>query len=318
MKMRSLLCVTAIAAAVAGCGLNPVKMSPPTFGDKFGVVIEFTNALNLPIGAKVTFEGGTVGTIRAVGLADGVVAVAANINSGVSIPSDATAAIVQDTILGDSYVKVTRSDADGGSGTTTAPPLGDGARIPVSRTQPPASIEDMMTTMSWFLGTGSLQKIGATLRRVNAVLPKTDDETRRVATTLSADLRSIAKNSDELDRMLDTMHRGTAILAGQADNFVDLTSDSGLDFWNKLFSTLTGLVVAVTSLDSIVTNSPWLIPVVDSGSTMLEQAGVPGGGGRQIGFADQPGTESTLLPFLTNPPVVVTGVPVPERPRTGR
>lgn len=309
MTMRSLLGLGAIAAAiasaVAGCGLNPVKMPPPAFGDKFGVVIEFSNALNLPLGAKVTFEGGTVGAVSDVGLDKVVVAVTANINAGTTIPSDATAAIVQDTILGDSYVKLTRSDAD--AVTDTARPLGDGARIPVDRTQPPASVEDMMTTMSWFLGTGSLQRIGATLRGINAVLPKTDADTRRVATTLAADLRSIAKNSDDLDRTLDTLQRSAGILADQADNFEDLASDSGLDFWNKMFTTLTGVVVAVTSLNSILANSSWLIPAVDSASNMWEQVGVPGGGGpAQIGFADQAPVNRTLLPFLTNPPVVLT------------
>lgn len=298
MTMRCLLCIAAITAALAGCGLNPVKMSPPSFGDKYPVVIEFTNALNLPIGAKVTFEGGAVGAVRDVSLDHGAVAVTANINAGTAIPGDATAAIVQDTILGDSYIKLTRSDA----GIGTAPSLTDGARIPVDRTQPPASIEDMMTTMSWFLGTGSLQQIGVTLRRVNAVLPKTDADTRRVASTLSADLRSIARSSDELDRALDSLHRSASILADRVDNWQDLVSDASMDFWTKLFGTLTGVVVAVTSLNYMVANSSWLIPVLDSGSNMLEQVGVPGGGGpERVRFADQP-----LLPFLTSPPVVVT------------
>lgn len=310
MKTRYLLCIGAIASTVAGCGLNPVKMQPPTLGDTYPVVIEFANALNLPLGAKVAFEGGTVGTVRDVSLGNGAVAVTAGIDTGVTIPGDATAAIVQDTILGDSYVKLTRPDA----GTTTASPLAAGSHIRTERTKPPASIEDMMTTLSWFLGTGSLQQMGATLRRVNAALPKTDAETRRVATALSADLRSIAQNSDDLDRTLDNLHHSTAILADRAETLQDLVSDASLDFWNKLFTTLTGVIVIVTSLHSIGTSTSWVLPVLDSSSNMLEQLGVPGGGGGdEIGFTDQ-GRGTTLLPFLTNPPPVVTRAPVPESP----
>ncbi|MGC7349552.1 MlaD family protein, partial [Mycobacteroides abscessus] len=75
--------IIVMATVTAGCGLNPVKMRPPTLleSQAIPVVIEFSNALNLPLGAKVSYGGNTVGSVRSVRLDDGVVAVTAEVDA---------------------------------------------------------------------------------------------------------------------------------------------------------------------------------------------------------------------------------------------
>ncbi|MUM19893.1 MlaD family protein [Mycobacteroides sp. CBMA 271] len=305
IRQRSpLVWVVLVATTVSGCGLNPVRMQPPTFGGPptVRVVLEFSSALNLPAGAKVTYEGDNVGSVRSVALEGGVVAVAANLDSQARIPAASTAAIVQDTVLGDCYVSLGRP-----AGVDTGPSLTDGARIPVGRTRPPASIEDMMTSLSSFIGSGSIQRLGGMLHTVNAAMPPTTDQTRKVAATVARDLRSLASNSAEVDRSIDTLGELAASLKNQAGVLDDFLTADSVDFWTKIWAGIASVIGVLSALGDIFGRGAWLIPLLDSVSTALEQTGPPGGGSTIDTFTNQ-----TLLPFLLDPRVEIAEVATPD------
>ncbi|WP_418002824.1 MlaD family protein [Mycobacterium sp. PDNC021] len=293
-----------IAFSVSGCGLNPVKMQPPAIGGPptFQVVIDFSSALNLPAGAKVTYEGDNVGSVRSVVLQAGVVAVTANLDSQARIPAASTAAIVQDTVLGDSYVSLSRP-----AGGEAGPSLAEGARIPVSRSRPPASIEDMMTSLSSFIGSGSIQRLQKVVRNVNAAMPQTTGEARNTAATLARDLRSLATNSAEVDRSIDTLGALAASLNNQAGVLDDFLTPVSADFWTKFWTAISSVVRTLGGLGDIVRKGAWLVPFLDSVSTAFEQTGPPGGGSTIDTFTNQ-----TLLPFLFDPRVEITEVTTPD------
>ncbi|MUL67112.1 hypothetical protein BOO86_21745 [Mycobacterium sp. CBMA 234] len=297
------LAVAVVATALSGCGINPVKMSSPDIGGppSFRATIEFSSALNLPAGAKITYQGTGVGIVRAVTLDHGVVDVKVDIDKQVRIPDSATAAIVQDTVLGDSYVALTKSaTAD------SAALLTDGARIPVGQTRPPTSIEDMLTTVATLLGSGSIQRLQNAFHNVNAALPKSDDDARKIATTVAQDLRALARNSTDLDGTISNLSRVSRSLNDQKDTFDALLTDSSVAFWTKYFGTVAKVTKILASVGGLANDGYWVVPVLDSVSTALEQTGV-GSGGAVDQFTDQ-----TLLPFLTDPRIQITDVVTPE------
>ncbi|MGV0625540.1 MlaD family protein [Mycolicibacter minnesotensis] len=307
---RPLVTLAVLAATIAGCGVNPVRMQLPEFGtETIDVVIEFGNALNLPTGAKVGFNGSDVGKVRDVRLDGDLVAVTASLDKESPIPADCTAAIVQDTLLGDTYISLTGPPLEG----QPAPPLTDGAVIPMSHTSPPSSIEDTLVTLSSFLGGGALQQLQTALRRLHSTLPPTVDETRRLATTLSADLRDMAANSQELDRTVDQLSRVSASLSSKAEYLQDIASEASIDFWGKALGAITSVVDVILSADDLVRNALWLLPVLDSISTAMEQVGVASGPDRYA-FADQAidFTAQTLLPFLADPRLRIGQVVTPD------
>lgn len=297
--------ILAVAIVTAGCGLNPVKMRPPTLSESqvIPVVIEFSNALNLPLGAKVSYGGNAVGSVRSVRLDNGVVVVAADVDASAGVPSDATAAIVQDTVLGDSYVSLNKPTgaAEG------APALAAGARIPVSRTRPPNSIEDMMVTLSSFIGSGSFQRLQGMLRQVNASTPQDIEDLRRVSSTIARDIRSLAGNTSGLDRSIDNLSRLASTLKKNAAYVEDFTSAASVDFWSKFWGVVGSVVGLLGSLGDLLFKGVWIVPFLDSVSTALEQTGPPGGGSSIDTFTNQ-----TLLPFLLDPQVQITQAATPD------
>lgn len=297
--------ILAVAIVTAGCGLNPVKMRPPTLSESqmIPVVIEFSNALNLPLGAKVSYGGNAVGSVRSVRLDNGVVAVAADVDASAGVPSDAMAAIVQDTVLGDSYVSLNKPTgaAEG------APALAAGARIPVSRTRPPNSIEDMMVTLSSFIGSGSFQRLQGMLRQVNASMPQDIEDLRRVSSTIARDIRSLAGNTSGLDRSIDNLSRLASTLKNNAAYVEDFTSAASVDFWSKFWGVVGSVVGLLGSLGDLLFKGVWIVPFLDSVSTALEQTGPPGGGSSIDTFTNQ-----TLLPFLLDPQVQITQSVTPD------
>lgn len=304
MSWRSAVWTAAVILTMSGCGINPVKMHPPSFGGPatVRVVIEFSDVLNLPMGAEVTYEGSEVGSVRAVYVDKSAVAVTVSLDRTSQIPSGSTAAIVQDTVLGDSYISLSRPP-----GTDASSPLIDGDRIPLSRTRPPTSVEDMMTTLATFLGTGSIQRVQGVLRRVNLSMPQSVGETENAAATLAKDLRNLADHTGDLDQSIDHLGRLASVLKRNADVVDDLTTVNSLDFWTKYLDGIGSVITLLTRLGGIMANGAWLIPMLDSVSTALEQTGEIGGGASQAAFNNQ-----TLLPFLTDPRVQITEVVTPD------
>lgn len=296
MRRQLTAALLVLAATIAGCGLNPVRMQVPDVSGtkKLGIVIEFSNALNLPAGSRVAYEGVDVGVVRGVNLGNGVARVNVDVDSAAAIPGNSSAAIVQDTILGDSYIRLAKP-----TDSAMAPALTAGAAIPVSRTLPPTSIEDMMSTLSSFLGTGSLQQIQGMLRRLNRAMPNDPASLHRDASTLAADLRNLAVNGDQIDRTLANVSDLATVLRNRKDYLDDYLSDRSQQVWALVPPTVAKVLALVGGAGSLIVQGYWLIPVFDSVATAMEQTGVP---------SVRDFTNQTLLPFALDPRVDITSV----------
>lgn len=297
MKPQLAAVFLVLISVMSGCALNPVRMQVPDFtgAHKFGVVIEFSNVLNLPAGSRIAYEGADVGVVRGVKLDHGVAQVSAELDGAAQIPGDSTAAIVQDTVLGDSYIRLARPAGD-----IAAPPLTAGAVVPIARTLPPTSIEDMMAILSSFLGTGSLQKLQSVLRRMNRAMPSDPTEAVQVAATLASDLRNLAAHTGEVDRTLAGLGDLAKVLQERSEYVdEDYLSDHGQLFWHVIPNATTSVLSMIGGVGSLIGQGYWLIPLFDSVATALEQTGVP---------SFQNFTNQALLPFALNPRVDITTV----------
>ncbi|MFF2555033.1 MlaD family protein [Nocardia sp. NPDC058058] len=303
-NMRHTLAVV-IATALAGCSANPADLPMPDDLIRYGypLTVEFANALNLPAGAKVSFDGAGVGTVRGIELRAGVVAVEVEIDDGIAIPADSTATITQDTVLGDAYIKIDRPGADANNAALTP-----NTRINRDHTVSPAPLEDTLAVLANFLGTGSVQRIEQTIGKMNAALPPTADGVRKVAGTLAADVRALAADTNDLDRMLASADGIAQAVNRHAPDLENILSPHAMKLWANLRLLIANIGILLPSVGSVYTGGNWLVPVIDSLATTLDNASGTGVGFAGTGASVQHFLRTTLMPLLSKPRVDVTSL----------
>ncbi|MFD6196474.1 MlaD family protein [Mycobacteriaceae bacterium NPDC060252] len=309
--MRKPITALMVLAAVtlSGCSVNPARIRMPDISTNgFSATIQFANALNLPTGTKVTFEGVDVGSVRDIGLGSGVANVTVLLNSDAQVPDNANAAIIQETVLGDPYILLTRAPGVA----TTVPPLTEGGLITADHTLPATSVEDMLTTVSSFIGGGSIQQVQGSLERIKENLPRSVEESRKAATILTSNLKGVASNSDQIDRGLESLSQIGQITREHREDIQTLFTEEGVTYWERFDKSADLIIRIIPGMGDIVKNGYWLIPVMDSTSNALEQFGASGVDPVQFGWQLDGFTNQALLPFIADPRVNITGVTNPD------
>ncbi|WP_330181628.1 MlaD family protein [Nocardia sp. NBC_01503] len=296
---------TAVTATLAACSANPAKLPMPSDLARNGypLTIEFANALNLPAGAKVSFDGAAVGSVRNIDLTGDNVAVGVDIRIGIVIPADSTAAITQDTVLGDAYVKIQRPQPVSNSAA-----LAPNSRIAREHTVSPAPLEDTLAVLANFLGSGSVQRIEQAIGKLNAALPPTTDDVRKVAATMAVDVRSLAAGTADIDRMLTGVDDITQTLNRHSDALESIFSPHAMKLWANLRLLIGNIGILLPSVGSVYTGGNWLVPMIDSLAVTVEDVSSTGTGLADTGMSLQRFLRTTLLPLLSKPAVDVTSL----------
>lgn len=297
--------LAAITATLAACSANPANLPMPSDLARNGypLTVEFANALNLPAGAKVSFDGAAVGSVRSIDLTENSVAVGVDIRPGVAIPADSTATITSDTVLGDAYVKIERQQ-----NATNSAALEPNSRITREHTVSPAPLEDTLAVLANFLGTGSVQRIQQTIGELNAALPPTTDEVRKVAGTMAVDVRSLAAATADIDRMLAGVDGITQALNRHAADLELIFDPHSMKLWANLRLLVANIGILLPSVGSVYTGGNWLVPMIDSIATTIDEASGTGAGLVTTGANLQHFLRTTLLPLLSKPSVDVTSI----------
>lgn len=299
------LIAAATTAVLAACSANPANLPMPSdlVRNGYPLTVEFVNALNLPAGAKVSFDGAAVGSVRSIELTADIVAVGVDIGSGTAIPADSTATITQDTVLGDAYVKIDRPpNASNGA------PLAPNSRITREHTVSPAPLEDTLAVLANFLGTGSVRRIEQTVGKLNAALPPTTDQVRRVAGTLAADVRSLAADTTDIDRMLASADGLTRVVNGHAADLENILSPHAMKLWANLRLLIANIGILLPSVGSVFSGGNWLVPMIDSLATTVDGASSTGVDLVGTGANLQRFLRTTLMPLLSEPSADVTSI----------
>lgn len=215
MRLRSAAAAGCAVLALSGCSSVP---SLPELGlpgstvDGFTVTARFTDALDLVPLSAVKLDGVRVGVVTDVRLGDGLVAEAVlQVQEGLKVPADVRARIAQTSLLGEKYVEIVRPVQ------SAAPPLAQGAVIPLERTGAAVEVEELLSAASALLNGGGLGHLQTISRELNTALSGRDEQVKGLLRNLDQLLAGIDENKQDIVRALDAMDRLSGTLAAQRD-----------------------------------------------------------------------------------------------------
>lgn len=233
--MRSRIVRALVVIAVLALGFVGVRSAgpstlpnPATWSSGWKLKVEFTNALNLPDQAQVRFNGRRVGTLQSIRLDQGRATATLSITEPATVPADTTAELRQDTILGDVYIALASTPA------STAAALRDGGVIPLAQSRPPDQIEDLMVSLSGFLGSGGVAQLGNTVNRIDGAFPDDPARTRKITDNLATTLMAWANNTASLDDALRSVVGITDKVVAERGRLDAYLSPHGLKRWDPL------------------------------------------------------------------------------------
>ena len=306
---------TAVGVAATGCGLNPQALPLPggvdTGDDARTYKIEFADILDLVPQSVVKMDGTPVGKITKIEVPDGSwnALVHVRVQNDVDLSDQARAAVQQTNLLGEKFVSLTEPE-----NSQSAPRQNPDQPIGVDRTRTTTDIEQLLGALSLLLNGGGINQLEPILDSVNTALgDENTSQTRQLlknADTLVEGLNDQRDNilraidgvntlseranaqTDQIERILNELPAGVAVLEEQRPQFVDLLTkldelgDVGTDILGKahkqIINDLKALRPILTELaksaDDAVTAMPLmlthpfpddLLPAVHGDSTNL-------------------------------------------------
>ncbi|MGX1778826.1 MlaD family protein [Nocardia brasiliensis] len=272
MRNRRRLAGLAVAITavfpLSACGVDPARIPLPgaaVAGPTYRIRIEFANALNLPMQAKILANGAKVGSLRSVRVIDptpqrpGHIEAEVEISASVHLPETTTAQLRQNTILGDIFIGLTTPASDSG------PSIAPGGTIPIQRTQPPLQVEDLLASLSTFVGGGAMQRFQDIINQTNAVLPEEKSDTARIFDTIGRDVRDVGDHLDAVDRFLDAVQADLAAVRDNRAELDELLSPHGSVAIPADARSLALTLGIVGGLGTIAHALEWLAPLLRAG-----------------------------------------------------
>src|SRR2546421_6454276 len=130
-RNQKIIGVVGVLLLLAGSGVA-LLMSSGVFAKTYKVTAYFSDAASVTSGDKVTVAGLDAGTVKALKIQRGQVAMTLAVDRGVDLTSDTRATVHIETLLGRKSVELIDGRSDRA--------LADGAVIPLSRTSTPVDI----------------------------------------------------------------------------------------------------------------------------------------------------------------------------------
>jgi phospholipid/cholesterol/gamma-HCH transport system substrate-binding protein len=211
----------------------------------------FKSATGIYPGDEVRVLGVKVGTISAIEPAGGQARIKFDVDSGVSIPADAKAVIVAQSLVAARYVQLAPAYD------TSGPKMQSGAVIPVERTAIPVEWDEVKTQL---------------MRLATDLGPKSDVSGTSVSRFIDSAANALQGNGEKLRQTLTELSGVGRILSDGSGNIVDIlknlqtfvsalrdSNDQIVEFQDR-FATLTSVLnddrptldVALTNLSSAV------------------------------------------------------------------
>jgi virulence factor Mce-like protein len=175
------------------------------------VTAYFSEAIGVYPGSTVRVLGVPVGTVDSVQPQGTEVKVTMTVNSGVAVPADATAVVIEPSVVADRYVQLTPAY-------TSGPQLTDNTVIPVSRTAVPIEVDQIYTSINRLtqaLGPNALNKNGALSELVKtgaANLNGNGANLHAMITQFGALSKTLGDNSGNLFATITYLQRFTSML----------------------------------------------------------------------------------------------------------
>lgn len=211
--MRRLAVVCAVAAAaVLGSACTPPSLSSlpaprAVHGKTYPLTADFSDVLNLPVGAKVKQQGVVIGEVDTITTSDFVAHVSMRIAASVHLATGSTAQVRFTTPLGENYIAI--SSPPKPDGTTIAP----GGHLDKTATSAAPTIEDAFAALSLLINGGGLDKIGVIVTELNKTIHGRSGAIRYVIAQMDDLVRNLNAHRADIDAALSGLQALSGRLA---------------------------------------------------------------------------------------------------------
>ncbi|WP_433058686.1 MCE family protein [Dactylosporangium sp. CS-033363] len=210
--MRKTLTAAAAGACLlaGGCGFDLPGGAPS--GPGYTVTAEFADVLDLVPQAAVKVNDVTVGSVERISLDGWTARVRLRVDSKVSLPGNATAAVRQTSLLGEKYVALEAPATEAPQGK-----LGDGSVVPLSRTRRAAEVEEVLAALGMLLNGGGLAQLKTINEELATAFQGREPAAKDALHQLDAFVGGLDAQKADIVRALDALDRLTTSLSRQRD-----------------------------------------------------------------------------------------------------
>ncbi|SFB62899.1 phospholipid/cholesterol/gamma-HCH transport system substrate-binding protein [Amycolatopsis marina] len=254
--------LTVLLVLVTGCGRDgfdgmydvPLPGGADLGPRPYRVIAEFTNVLDLVPQSGVKVNDVAVGAVERVELAeDGRTALLTlAVNGAVELPANAVARLRQTSVLGEKFVELAPPEL----GTPTGE-LGDGAVIPVERTERGTEIEEVFGALSLLLGGGGIAQIKTINRELNAALSGNESAARSLIGNLDEFVTGLDEHKAEISRALDGVNELAGTLAARTAQIDEVLTDltPGVEALSEQREALVAMLTALADLSDVAVDT---------------------------------------------------------------
>jgi phospholipid/cholesterol/gamma-HCH transport system substrate-binding protein len=260
--MKRALLVGAVMLTASACGtggFNGVYNLPLPGGADLGdhpykVRVQFADVLDLVPQSGVKVNDVPVGRVDQVDVgADGWTAeVVLLVNGDVKLPSNASAAVRQSSLLGEKFVELSAPTVNPAPDT-----LADNAVIPVERTNRNAEIEEVFGALSLLLNGGGVGQFQQIAREVNNALDGNETGLRNLLSNMDTFIGELDKHRTEITRALGSLNRLAATVSAQRGELSTALQGlgPGLDVLTRQRDDLVGMLKSLDNLSSVAVDT---------------------------------------------------------------
>jgi virulence factor Mce-like protein len=241
-RTRCALAMATAALTISGCGTNGLASLPlpaPGLGSGgYTLTAIFSNALNLPMNAKVKLAGADVGQVESMVARNYTAVTTLRIRDGVLLPQGSTAELRTATPLGDVFVAVKPPAND----PANTPLLRNGDTIGLDSTAAASTVESVLSSAAILVNGGAVrnftniingfgkatgdqgQAFGNLIRKSNELVGTLDARSDQISGALTQ-LSRLADQLDAKDRTIaDLMAAANPATSALADNTNQLSN----------------------------------------------------------------------------------------------
>lgn len=216
----------ALTLSATGCavGLDQLPLPAPGLGgDTYTLTATFSNALNLPVKAKVTLNGADIGQVESMSARDYTAEVTMRITSSVRLPVGTSAQLRSATPMGDVFVAV-KPPPIVEPGTAM---LDDGGAIALESTSAASTIEEMLTRASLLVNGGTIQYLTTVVAALSDHVGGRGDRLAALLDETRALLGSLADRTDQINGVLHAAADLSGTVAAQQTTLADTVAAAG-------------------------------------------------------------------------------------------
>ncbi|NBH03992.1 MCE family protein [Amycolatopsis sp. SID8362] len=258
-RLAGVLAGVLVLAACSDGGFNGLYGTPLPGGADVGdhpyhVTALFTDVLDLVPQSSVKVNDVAVGRVDKISLTPDTrsALVAMTVNGDIALPANARAELKQSSLLGEKFVELSVPTAEPAAGH-----LGDGAQIPLGRTNRNPEVEEVLGALSLLLNGGGVEQIQKISHELNDALSGNEPEIRALLSRVDELATQLDGHRTEILRAIDGLAKLSKTLTGQTQNLSNALDNlaPGLKIVTDQRDQLVGMLNALNTLSGVAVDT---------------------------------------------------------------